>query len=168
LQSLISFSIVTASPINQVNWNFGDPTSGANNSSSSLNPSHQFSEIGTYQITAIVEFDCYTDTISENITLFNEDISLESVMQAAQKVGIHDFIMSLPLGYDYNVKERGVMLSSGQRQLIAFLRAYVSNPSILILDEATSSIDTHSEELIQKATETILYLAELYTVRGIR
>ena len=63
--------------------------------------------------------------------------------------------MTLPEGYDYNVKERGVMLSSGQRQLIAFLRAYVSNPSILILDEATSSIDTHSEELIQKATETI-------------
>jgi ABC-type multidrug transport system fused ATPase/permease subunit len=63
--------------------------------------------------------------------------------------------MSLPNGYDYNVKERGVMLSSGQRQLIAFLRAYVSNPSILILDEATSSIDTHSEELIQKATEKI-------------
>ncbi len=63
--------------------------------------------------------------------------------------------LSLPNGYDYNVKERGVMLSSGQRQLIAFLRAYVSNPSILILDEATSSIDTYSEELIQKATETI-------------
>ena len=71
------------------------------------------------------------------------------------KIGVHDFILSLPDGYDYNVKERGVMLSSGQRQLIAFLRAYVSNPSILILDEATSSIDTHSEELIQKATETI-------------
>jgi ABC-type multidrug transport system fused ATPase/permease subunit len=61
----------------------------------------------------------------------------------------------LPNGYDYDVKERGVMLSSGQRQLIAFLRAYLSNPSILILDEATSSIDTYSEELIQKATETI-------------
>ena len=63
--------------------------------------------------------------------------------------------MNLPNGYDYNVKERGVMLSSGQRQLIAFLRAYVSNPSILILDEATSSIDTYSEELIQRATETV-------------
>jgi ABC-type multidrug transport system fused ATPase/permease subunit len=63
--------------------------------------------------------------------------------------------MSLPGGYDYNVKERGVMLSSGQRQLIAFLRAYVSEPSILILDEATSSIDTHSEELIQSATDKI-------------
>lgn len=63
--------------------------------------------------------------------------------------------MTLPHGYDYNVKERGVMLSSGQRQLIAFLRAFVSNPSILILDEATSSIDSYSEELIQKATETI-------------
>ena len=71
MQSSISFSIATASPINQVNWNFGDPNSGANNSSSDFNPSHQFSEIGTYHITAIVEFDCYTDTITENITLFN-------------------------------------------------------------------------------------------------
>ena len=69
-QGSISFSITTASPINQINWNFGDPTSGANNVSMTLNPSHQFSEIGTYQITAIVEFDCYTDTITENITLF--------------------------------------------------------------------------------------------------
>ena len=69
-QGSISFSITTASPINQINWNFGDPTSGANNVSTSLNPSHQFSEIGTYQITAIFEFDCYTDTITENITLF--------------------------------------------------------------------------------------------------
>jgi ABC-type multidrug transport system fused ATPase/permease subunit len=87
--------------------------------------------------------------------LHNEAISREDVIAAAKKIGVHDFIMTLPEGYDYNVKERGVMLSSGQRQLIAFLRAYVSNPSILILDEATSSIDTHSEELIQKATETI-------------
>jgi gliding motility-associated-like protein len=71
LQSDISFSIATASPIIQINWNFDDPISGANNSSSDLNPSHQFSEIGTYQITAIVEFDCYTDTITQNITLFN-------------------------------------------------------------------------------------------------
>ena len=87
--------------------------------------------------------------------MHNEAISREDVIAAAKKIGVHDFIMTLPEGYDYNVKERGVMLSSGQRQLIAFLRAYVSNPSILILDEATSSIDTHSEELIQKATETI-------------
>ena len=70
LQSSISFSIPSTSSINQINWDFGDPTSGANNVSTSLNPSHQFSEIGTYQITAIVEFDCYTDTITENITLF--------------------------------------------------------------------------------------------------
>lgn len=97
----------------------------------------------------------FADTISNNITLNNPDISKEDVIAAAKKIGVHDFIMSLPEGYDYNVKERGVMLSSGQRQLIAFLRAYVSNPSILILDEATSSIDTYSEELIQKATETI-------------
>ena len=97
----------------------------------------------------------FADTIYNNITLHNESITREDVITAAKKIGVHDFIMSLPEGYDYNVKERGVMLSSGQRQLIAFLRAYVSNPSILILDEATSSIDTHSEELIQKATETI-------------
>ena len=97
----------------------------------------------------------FSDSIYNNITLHNQNITREEVIIAAKKIGVHDFIMSLPEGYDYNVKERGVMLSSGQRQLIAFLRAYVSNPSILILDEATSSIDTHSEELIQKATETI-------------
>ncbi len=97
----------------------------------------------------------FADTILNNITLNNPKITRETVLLAAQKIGVHDFIMNLPEGYDYNVKERGVMLSSGQRQLIAFLRAFVSNPSILILDEATSSIDTYSEELIQKATETI-------------
>jgi ABC-type multidrug transport system fused ATPase/permease subunit len=97
----------------------------------------------------------FADTILNNITLNNLKISRETVLLASQKIGVHDFIMNLPGGYDYNVKERGVMLSTGQRQLIAFLRAYISNPSILILDEATSSIDTYSEELIQKATETI-------------
>ncbi|RYJ45144.1 ABC transporter ATP-binding protein [Flavobacterium beibuense] len=97
----------------------------------------------------------FADTIYNNITLNNPEITREHVITAAKNIGVHDFIMSLPNGYDYNVKERGVMLSSGQRQLIAFLRAYVSNPSILILDEATSSIDTYSEELIQTATETI-------------
>jgi len=97
----------------------------------------------------------FSDTIFNNITLHDPTISRETVLNAAKKIGVHDFIMSLPDGYDFDVKERGVMLSSGQRQLIAFLRAYVSNPSILILDEATSSIDTYSEELIQHATETI-------------
>jgi len=97
----------------------------------------------------------FADTIFNNITLNNPAISREQVLAAAKKIGVHDFIMSLPYNYDFDVKERGVMLSSGQRQLIAFLRAYVSNPSILILDEATSSIDTYSEELIQRATETI-------------
>ncbi|MDI9256925.1 ABC transporter ATP-binding protein [Flavobacterium sedimenticola] len=97
----------------------------------------------------------FADTIHNNITLNNEAISREEVIEAAKKIGVHKFIKSLPGGYDYDVKERGVMLSSGQRQLIAFLRAYMSNPSVLILDEATSSIDTYSEELIQKATERI-------------
>lgn len=97
----------------------------------------------------------FADTIYNNITLYNPEITREYVITCAKQIGVHDFIMSLPNGYDYDVKERGVMLSSGQRQLIAFLRAYVSKPSILILDEATSSIDTYSEELIQTATETI-------------
>ncbi|MDP2089056.1 MAG: ABC transporter ATP-binding protein [Flavobacteriaceae bacterium] len=97
----------------------------------------------------------FSDDIYNNITLKNQDISLDEVMNAAKQIGLHDFIMSLPGGYGYNVKERGAMLSSGQRQLIAFLRAYVSNPTILILDEATSSIDSHSEKLIQFATEKI-------------
>lgn len=97
----------------------------------------------------------FADTIHNNITLNNESISREEVIQAAKEIGAHEFIMSLPENYDYNVKERGNMLSSGQRQLIAFLRAYVSNPSILILDEATSSIDAYLEELIQKATDTL-------------
>ncbi|WP_178983684.1 ABC transporter ATP-binding protein [Winogradskyella helgolandensis] len=97
----------------------------------------------------------FADTILNNITLNNENITEEDVVNAAKAIGIHDFISSLPNGYHYNVKERGVMLSSGQRQLISFLRAYVTNPSILILDEATSSVDSHSEQLIQDATDKI-------------
>jgi subfamily B ATP-binding cassette protein MsbA len=97
----------------------------------------------------------FSDTIYNNITLKDDSISREEVERVAKEIGIHDFIMTLPGGYDYNVKERGVMLSVGQRQLIAFLRASVSKPGILILDEATSSIDSHSEKLIQDATEKI-------------
>jgi len=97
----------------------------------------------------------FADTILNNITLKNPDITEEEVVKAAKDIGIHDFIMNLPNGYHYNVKERGVMLSSGQRQLISFLRAYVTNPSILVLDEATSSVDSYSEELIQNATDKI-------------
>jgi subfamily B ATP-binding cassette protein MsbA len=97
----------------------------------------------------------FADTILNNITLKSPDISEAQVEAAARQIGIHDFIMSLPGGYHYNVKERGVMLSSGQRQLISFLRAYVTNPGILILDEATSSVDSYSEQLIQDATDKI-------------
>jgi len=97
----------------------------------------------------------FSDTIYNNIVLSNENITLDEVKKAAKEIGIHEFIMSLPNNYNYNVKERGVMLSSGQRQLIAFLRAYVSKPSVLILDEATSSIDSYSEQLIQEATDKI-------------
>jgi len=97
----------------------------------------------------------FADTILNNITLNNPDITEDEVKRAAKSIGVDSFITSLPNGYHYNVKERGATLSSGQRQLIAFLRAYVSNPSILVLDEATSSIDSHSEQLIQNATDKI-------------
>lgn len=97
----------------------------------------------------------FADSLYNNITLFNTDISKEQVIKAAKQIGVHDFIKSLPEGYNYNVKERGVMLSSGQRQLIAFLRAYISKPNILVLDEATSSVDSYSEEIIQNAIDTL-------------
>ena len=97
----------------------------------------------------------FADSIYNNITLWDTSISEEDVIAAAKKIGVHDFISSLPDGYHFNVKERGGMLSTGQRQLIAFLRAYVIQPKILVLDEATSSIDTHAEKLIQKATKEI-------------
>ena len=97
----------------------------------------------------------FADTIANNISLRDSNVTTDNIEAAAKQIGVHEFISSLPGGYQYNVKERGTMLSSGQRQLIAFLRAYVSNPSILILDEATSSVDTYSEQLIQQATDKI-------------
>ena len=98
----------------------------------------------------------FADSIYNNISLFNKEISDKDVEAAAKEIGILDFINNLPGGFNYNVKERGVMLSEGQRQLISFLRAYVSNPKILILDEATSSIDSRTEQLIQFATNKII------------
>ena len=97
----------------------------------------------------------YNTSILENITIGNRNISREQVIESAKKVGVHNFIMQLPKGYDFEVKERGGLLSSGQRQIIAFIRAYVYQPQLLILDEATSSIDSLSEEFIQNATEEI-------------
>tara|TARA_X000000950_G_C13884086_1_gene648130 strand:- start:74 stop:1849 length:1776 start_codon:yes stop_codon:yes gene_type:complete len=97
----------------------------------------------------------FADSIYNNITLWDTSISEDDVIAAAKKIGVHNFISSLPDGYHFNVKERGGMLSTGQRQLIAFLRAYIIQPKILVLDEATSSIDTHAEKLIQRATKEI-------------
>lgn len=94
----------------------------------------------------------FSDTILNNITLHNPLIREEQVVNAAKKIGIHEFIESLPNGYHYHVKERGVLLSAGQRQLVAFVRAYVYNPPIFVLDEATSSIDPETEKLIQNAS----------------
>ena len=94
----------------------------------------------------------FSDTVHNNITLGNPDITREQVVEAAKAVGADYFIQLLPGGYDYQVGERGGVLSVGQRQLLAFIRAYVYNPHILILDEATSSVDNESEEMIQEAT----------------
>jgi len=118
---------------------------------------HQYTIKSLRKQIAIVLQDVFlfSDTILNNIVLSNPSITLDEVQKAAKEIGIHEFIMSLPNNYNYNVKERGVMLSSGQRQLVAFLRAYVSKPSILILDEATSSIDSYSEKLIQQALDKI-------------
>ena len=97
----------------------------------------------------------FSDSILNNITLKNTNVSFLRVKEAAKEIELDDFISSLPDGYNYNVRERGVSLSTGQRQLISFLRAYIKNPQILVLDEATSSIDTDSELLIQKAIDKI-------------
>ena len=93
----------------------------------------------------------FSDTVRSNILLGDETISDEAILKAAAAIGISEFIEGLPDGLDYNVQERGGVLSAGQRQLLAFLRAYITNPAVLILDEATSSIDSHTEELIQRA-----------------
>ena len=98
----------------------------------------------------------FADSIYNNIVLYNKKISINKVIEAAKKIGIHNFITKLPNSYNYNVKERGIMLSEGQKQLISFLRAYINEPSILILDEATSSIDSKTEKLIQYATSKII------------
>jgi ATP-binding cassette subfamily B protein len=98
----------------------------------------------------------FNGSVLDNITLRNNNISRERVMEAAQMIGAHDFITALPNGYDYIVQERGATLSMGQRQLISFVRALVFDPDILILDEATSSVDPQTESVIQYAIEQLI------------
>jgi ATP-binding cassette subfamily B protein len=98
----------------------------------------------------------FSGSVVDNITLRNDEIPMEKVVEAAKLIGMHDFIMRLPGGYHYNVMERGSSLSLGQRQLLSFVRALLYNPSILILDEATSSVDTESEQLIQEAIDKLI------------
>ncbi|RZK49147.1 MAG: ABC transporter ATP-binding protein [Pedobacter sp.] len=106
--------------------------------------------------TVLQDVFLFSDSIYHNITLHHPDITMEQVIAAAKQVGAHDFIMRLPGGYQYNVQERGATLSVGQAQLISFIRALVYNPDILVLDEATSSVDTETEMLIQGAIETLM------------
>ena len=144
--------------------------------SSTINILNRFYEIGKGQIrvdgidihsyelgylrkniaTVLQDVFLFSDTIFNNITLNNPDITMEEVVDAAEKVGAHDFIERLPGGYQYNVMERGATLSAGQAQLISFIRALVYNPSILVLDEATSSVDTETEILIQSAIDKLM------------
>jgi ATP-binding cassette subfamily B multidrug efflux pump len=106
--------------------------------------------------TVIQDVFLFTDTIGNNISLNNTDITREEIIAAAKDVGAHEFIERLPGGYDYNVMERGATLSAGQAQLISFIRALVYNPAILVLDEATSSVDTETELLIQNAINKLM------------
>ena len=99
----------------------------------------------------------FSGSIYDNVTLRNNNLKKEEVIEAAKLIGVHNFIMQLPGNYDYNVMERGATLSLGQRQLLSFIRALLYDPSILILDEATSSIDTESEILIQQAIDKLIY-----------
>jgi len=98
----------------------------------------------------------FSGSVTDNITLRNPEIPREKVIEAATLIGVHEFIMELPGGYDYNVMERGATLSLGQRQLLSFIRALLYNPSVLVLDEATSSVDTESEQLIQGAIDKLI------------
>ncbi|OKS88012.1 ABC transporter ATP-binding protein [Mucilaginibacter polytrichastri] len=106
--------------------------------------------------TVIQDVFLFSDTIANNISLNNPDITLEEIIKAAKDVGAHEFIERLPGGYHYNVMERGATLSAGQAQLISFIRALVYNPAILVLDEATSSVDTETEILIQNAINKLM------------
>jgi len=144
--------------------------------SSTINILNRFYEIGVgsvkvdghdildYQVeflrsqiaTVIQDVFLFTDTIANNISLNNQSITREQIIAAAKDVGAHEFIERLPGGYDYNVMERGSTLSAGQSQLISFIRALVYNPAILVLDEATSSVDTETEMLIQNAINKLM------------
>lgn len=115
----------------------------------------ELKQLRDYMSIVLQDVFLFSDSIYNNITLYRDDISEDEVVNAAKAIGAHDFISNLPGGYHYNVKERGAMLSVGQRQLISFIRAYVYQPQILILDEATSSVDSESEILIQKATDVL-------------
>jgi ATP-binding cassette, subfamily B, multidrug efflux pump len=116
---------------------------------------YQLSELQKAVGVVLQDVFLFSDSVANNIRLKNEEISMGEIVAAAKAVRAHEFISRLPGGYQYNVRERGAMLSVGQRQLISFIRAFVYNPKILVLDEATSSIDTESEKLIRDATVKI-------------
>lgn len=117
---------------------------------------YRLDDLRSHIATVLQDVFLFSDTIYHNITLHNPAITYEDVVQAAKKVGAHEFIERLPGGYHYNVMERGATLSSGQAQLISFIRALVYQPAILVLDEATSSVDTETEILIQQAIDQLM------------
>src|SRR5690606_39194736 len=114
---------------------------------------YELSFLRTHIATVLQDVFLFSDSVRNNITLSNKEITDEQIVGAAKRVGAYDFIMRLPGGFDYQVQERGATLSAGQAQLVSFIRALVHDPRILILDEATSSIDTETELLIQSAID---------------
>jgi ATP-binding cassette subfamily B multidrug efflux pump len=117
---------------------------------------YRLSELRKHIGVVLQDVFLFSGSVLDNITLLNKDISFEKVFEAAKLIGMHDFILKLPGAYQYNVMERGGTLSVGQRQLLSFIRALLYNPSILVLDEATSSVDTESEQMIQKAIDKLI------------
>jgi ATP-binding cassette subfamily B multidrug efflux pump len=117
---------------------------------------YRISELRKHIGVVLQDVFLFSGSVLDNITLLNKDISFEKVFEAAKLIGMHDFILKLPGAYQYNVMERGGTLSVGQRQLLSFIRALLYNPSILVLDEATSSVDTESEQMIQKAIDKLI------------
>jgi ATP-binding cassette subfamily B protein len=135
---------------------FYEINSGTINLDSQPIQAYELSFLRSKIATVLQDVFLFSDTVANNISLNNPRISREEIIAAAKEVGAHDFIERLPGGYDYNVMERGATLSVGQAQLISFIRALVYNPKILVLDEATSSVDTETEELIQKAINKLM------------
>ena len=165
-------SQISTPPINKVVALVGETGSGKTSVVNLLNRFYEFQEgqilinghdLRNFEMTSIrnkialvmQDVFLFSDTIANNVAMFDPLVTRQAIISAAKEIGVHDFIMTLPGNYDYSIKERGSDLSLGQRQLIAFIRASVFNPELLILDEATSSVDSETEQYIKTATSKL-------------